>query len=104
MNWNWLPGKSATVDIAPSRLDSKKLRALIDQATSDSADESDEHAGNGPGERRMFRGRVERVLPCALDRQRTSAMCRDLCCLLMRAGDEANRDPSCAEPREPARA
>jgi hypothetical protein len=45
MNWNWLPGKSATVDLAPSRLDSKKLRALIDQATSDSADESDEHAG-----------------------------------------------------------
>ena len=45
MNWNWLPGKSATVDVAPSRLDSKKLRALIDQATSDSADESDEHAG-----------------------------------------------------------
>jgi len=46
MNWNWLPGKSATVDdIAPSRHDSKKLRTLIAQATSDSADESDEHAG-----------------------------------------------------------
>jgi hypothetical protein len=45
MNWNWLPGKSATVDNAPSLHDIKKLRALIDQATSDSADESDEHAG-----------------------------------------------------------
>ena len=46
MNWNWLPGKSATVDpIAPSHHDSRKLRALIDQATRDSTDESDEHAG-----------------------------------------------------------
>ena len=44
MNWNWHLGKSATLDRAPSRPD-KKLRALIDQATSDSVDESDEHAG-----------------------------------------------------------
>ena len=44
MNWNWQVGKSATLDPAPSRSDTK-LRALIDQATSDSVDESDEHAG-----------------------------------------------------------
>jgi len=44
MNWNWHLGKSATLDQAPSQPD-KKLRALIDQATSDSVDESDEHAG-----------------------------------------------------------
>ena len=44
MNWNWHVGKSATLDPAPSRSDTK-LRALIDQATSDSVDESDEHAG-----------------------------------------------------------
>jgi hypothetical protein len=45
MNWNWRSGKSATLDKAPSRADREKLRALIDQATSDSVDESDEHAG-----------------------------------------------------------
>jgi hypothetical protein len=45
MNWNWQPGKSATLNIAPDPTDRKKLRALIDQATSDSVDESDEHAG-----------------------------------------------------------
>jgi hypothetical protein len=45
MNWNWRSGKSATLDTAPSRADREKLRALIDQATSDSVDESDEHAG-----------------------------------------------------------
>jgi hypothetical protein len=45
MNWNWRYGKSATLDKAPSRSDREKLRALIDQATSDSVDESDEHAG-----------------------------------------------------------
>jgi hypothetical protein len=44
MNWNWHLGKSATLDPASSRQDTK-LRALIDQATSDSVDESDEHAG-----------------------------------------------------------
>jgi hypothetical protein len=44
MNWNWHVGKSATLDPAPGRSDTK-LRALIDQATSDSVDESDEHAG-----------------------------------------------------------
>ena len=44
MNWNWHVGRSATLDAAPSRSDTK-LRALIDQATSDSVDESDEHAG-----------------------------------------------------------
>jgi hypothetical protein len=45
MNWNWRSGKSATLDKAPSRADREKLRALIDQATSESVDESDEHAG-----------------------------------------------------------
>jgi hypothetical protein len=44
MNWNWHLGKSATLDSVPSRPNTK-LRALIDQATSDSVDESDEHAG-----------------------------------------------------------
>jgi hypothetical protein len=43
MNWN--AGKSATLDVAPAANDRKKLRALIDQATSESVDESDEHAG-----------------------------------------------------------
>ena len=45
MNWNWQLGKSATLNTASARPDRKKLRALIDQATSDSVDESDEHAG-----------------------------------------------------------
>jgi hypothetical protein len=45
MNWNWNAGKAATLDAAASPTDRKKLRALIDQATSDSVDESDEHAG-----------------------------------------------------------
>jgi hypothetical protein len=45
MNWNWQLGKSSTIEAAPRRADRKKLRAMIDQATSDSVDESDEHAG-----------------------------------------------------------
>jgi hypothetical protein len=45
MRWNRQPGKAATLEVAPSPSDRKKLRALIDQATSDSVDESDEHAG-----------------------------------------------------------
>jgi len=45
MNWNWPRGKSATLEVATSHHDSRKLRALIDQATGDSVDESDEHAG-----------------------------------------------------------
>jgi hypothetical protein len=44
MKWNWHVGNTATLDPEPSRSD-PKLRALIDQATSDSVDESDEHAG-----------------------------------------------------------
>ena len=46
MNWNWQRGKSATVDVAaePSR-PARSSVALIDQATGDSVDESDEHAG-----------------------------------------------------------
>jgi hypothetical protein len=44
MNWNWSLGKTATLD-PTSGASAKKLRALIDQATSDSVDESDEHAG-----------------------------------------------------------
>ncbi len=45
MNWNWQRGKSATLDASTDRQDSVKLRALIDRATGDSVDESDEHAG-----------------------------------------------------------
>jgi hypothetical protein len=45
MNWNWQHVKSTTLDTAPGQPYRKKLRALIDQATSDSVDESDEHAG-----------------------------------------------------------
>jgi hypothetical protein len=44
MNWNWSLGRTATVE-RTSGESAKKLRALIDQATSDSVDESDEHAG-----------------------------------------------------------
>jgi hypothetical protein len=44
MNWNWRLGKSATLDQSPRPSDTK-IRALIDQATSESIDESDEHAG-----------------------------------------------------------
>ena len=45
MNWNRLRTKAATVDVAASHRNRGKLRALIDQATGDSVDESDEHAG-----------------------------------------------------------
>jgi hypothetical protein len=45
MSWNWHLGRSATLEATPSERDRKRLRALIDQATSDSVDESDEHAG-----------------------------------------------------------
>jgi len=45
MIWNRQPGNSATLNVAPGPTDRKKLRALIDQATSDSVDESDEHCG-----------------------------------------------------------
>jgi len=45
MNWNWQLGESATLPPSTGRADRKSLRALIDQATSDSVDESDEHAG-----------------------------------------------------------
>jgi hypothetical protein len=47
MSWNWHRGRSATLETNPnpSTGDPKRLRALIDQATSDSEDESDEHAG-----------------------------------------------------------
>ena len=44
MNWNWHFGKAATLD-RPTGQPAAKVRALIDQATSDSVDESDEHAG-----------------------------------------------------------
>ncbi len=44
MNWNWHASKSPTLDRAPGRPD-EKVRAMIDQATCDSVDESDEHAG-----------------------------------------------------------
>ena len=44
MNWNWSLGKCATLSPTPGT-SATKLRALIDQATSDSVDESDEHAG-----------------------------------------------------------
>jgi hypothetical protein len=45
MSWNWNLGKHATVSAETSQNNRKKLRALIDQATNDSVDESDEHAG-----------------------------------------------------------
>lgn len=44
MNWNWSLGRAATIDATPGA-SKNRLRALIDQATSDSVDESDEHAG-----------------------------------------------------------
>jgi len=44
MNWNWHVGRSSTLDRRPGQPD-KKVRAMIDQATRDSMDESDEHAG-----------------------------------------------------------
>jgi len=45
MSWNWHLGRTKTLDPPSTRLDRKRLRALIDQATDDSVDESDEHAG-----------------------------------------------------------
>src|SRR6516162_10120633 len=45
MSWNWLPGHTTTLDKTSTERDRNRLRALIDQATSDSVDESDEHAG-----------------------------------------------------------
>ena len=45
MNWNLHPGRSATLEKSPPRSDRVRIRSLIDQATRDSVDESDEHAG-----------------------------------------------------------
>jgi hypothetical protein len=45
MSWNWYQEKAATLDASSTKHDRKRLRALIDQATNDSVDESDEHAG-----------------------------------------------------------
>jgi hypothetical protein len=45
MSWNSNTGKSATLSPEPSASERKRLRALIDRATGDSVDESDEHAG-----------------------------------------------------------
>ena len=45
MFWNRHQGAAATLSPGPARDDGRRLRALIDQATSDSQDESDEHAG-----------------------------------------------------------
>src|SRR5216110_1495836 len=45
MSWNWHLGRSPTLEETSTGRDRKRLRALIDQATSDSVDESDEHAG-----------------------------------------------------------
>jgi hypothetical protein len=44
MNWNLHLGRTATLD-HPAKLERTRLRAMIDQATGDSLDESDEHAG-----------------------------------------------------------
>ncbi len=44
MFWNRKNGATATLPSAPARADGRRLRALIDQATWDSVDESDEHA------------------------------------------------------------
>jgi hypothetical protein len=45
MLWNRNHGATATLPAHPTAEDGRRLRALIDQATSDSQDESDEHAG-----------------------------------------------------------
>ena len=45
MFWNSNRGTTATMGADPARADGKRLRAMIDQATRDSVDESDEHAG-----------------------------------------------------------
>jgi hypothetical protein len=44
MFWNRDHGSTATLPSSPDRSDRRHLRALIDQATRDSLDESDEHA------------------------------------------------------------
>jgi hypothetical protein len=45
MNWNLHLGRTATLDHTPAKPERPRLRAMIDQATGDSLDESDEHAG-----------------------------------------------------------
>lgn len=45
MFWNRNHGATATLPSHPAHEDGQRIRALIDQATSDSQDESDEHAG-----------------------------------------------------------
>jgi hypothetical protein len=45
MFWNQHHGAGATLPAHPAREGQSRLRALIDQATGDSQDESDEHAG-----------------------------------------------------------
>jgi hypothetical protein len=45
MFWNRHPEATATLSSNPARTDGRRLRALIDRATGDSMDESDEHAG-----------------------------------------------------------
>lgn len=45
MNWSFQFGGSPSAGAAATSVGRKKLRALIDQATSDSSDESEEHAG-----------------------------------------------------------
>jgi hypothetical protein len=45
MNWNTQESRSGFAAKASVKYDRSKLRALIDEATTDSNDESDEHAG-----------------------------------------------------------
>jgi hypothetical protein len=45
MSWSWHGGRAATVEPQSARSGRHCIRALIDQATSDSVDQSDEHAG-----------------------------------------------------------
>jgi hypothetical protein len=45
MIWNRTSGSTATLSSRSAHADDKRLRAMIDQATRDSLDESDEHAG-----------------------------------------------------------
>src|SRR6516162_1579080 len=45
MNWSWTRSKSATIEKSPREPGRRPLSDLIYQATSDSVDESDEHAG-----------------------------------------------------------
>jgi hypothetical protein len=56
MSWNWHVANSATLPASSSDPSRRKLRALIDQATGDSHDESDEH--------NSLLGMIREEVPC----------------------------------------